>query len=63
MNGLFEPIVTKLWVERLDVIHVVFNMVIGGVDIVYKKLKLKAHKLDKPRGKSQSLMLVKFHYG
>jgi len=24
--------------ERLDVIHVVFNMVIGGVDIVYKKL-------------------------
>jgi hypothetical protein len=55
--------VTKLWVERIDVIHVVFNMVIGGVDIVYKKLKLKAYKLDKPRGKSQSLMLVKFHYG
>jgi hypothetical protein len=63
IENLFKPIVTKLWVERIDVIHVVFNMVIGGVDIVYKKLKLKAHKLDKPRGKSQSLMLVKFHYG
>jgi len=38
-------------------------MVIGVVDIVYKKLKLKAHKLDKPKGKSQSLMLVIFNYG
>jgi hypothetical protein len=79
MNGLFEPIDWKVWIifqliqthcdktlgyfERLNVIHIVFNMVIGGVDIVYKKLKLKAHKLDKPRGKSQSSMLVRFHYG
>jgi hypothetical protein len=28
-----------------------------------QKLKLKAHKLDKPRGKSQSLMFMRFHYG
>jgi cyclophilin family peptidyl-prolyl cis-trans isomerase len=75
MNIQSQPIDAKVWINSLpynsnktlgyfamlNCKHVVFGNVISGLTL-YTKLKLKSHKVNKSKGKSQWLTLLKFHY-
>jgi hypothetical protein len=75
MNGQSQPIDAKVWInsllynsdktlgyfEMFNCKHVVFGNVIIGLTL-YTKLKLKSHKMNKSKGKSQWLTFLNFHY-